>query len=282
MTAEVSPQSVQYDWNLEVSVEGNVAIVTIHRQSKKNSLTPELCDELTNIVQGLDADETVRVIALRGAGADFSAGADITRLTEVLFDRGGARRSDGGAGLDHLSRLDEALGACTKPTVALVQGICMGGGWQLALACDIVLCSDDARIAITPALLGLVYPQRGVERLVRLVGESRAKHLLFTGDRVTPADAERWGLVTVLYTAETFAHESNAYLHRLAERSQYAIQHTKRLIDIGVRQPQYSDDAWSSVWAEVETNPDLAEGRAAFAEGRRPQFVWPAASGMKQ
>nr|WP_254259250.1 enoyl-CoA hydratase/isomerase family protein [Leucobacter chinensis] len=265
------------DWAVHVDVDEGLGVVRIDRVAKRNSLTPELCDALTDAVRALDADPLVRVIALTGEGADFSAGADITRLDDVLFDERGASE-EAPAGLDHLSRLDAAIGSCEKPTVALVKGVCMGGGWQLASACDIVICSDDARIAITPALLGLVYPRTGVERLVRLVGESRAKHLLFSADRVSPVDAERWGLVTLLVPSEAFEVEAYAYLERLVSRSAYAIRRTKALIDLGVRDAQAAEVAWRSEWAVVARNPDLAEGRAAFVEGRKPNFTWPEAA----
>lgn len=262
---------------IRVSVENWIGAIEIDRPAKRNAVTPELCDELATAVAGLDANPDVRVITLAGADGDFSAGADIAELPRVLFD-GSERDAAGRTGFDHLTAADVAFGVATKPTVALVQGVCMGGGWQLASACDIVLCSDDAKIAITPALIGIVYPRRGVDRLVRLVGASRAKHLLFSGTRVSPVDAERWGLVTTLLPAAQFAAESAGFVARIAANSPYSVHTTKRLIDAGTgaegRGGSTLDDEWAAVWAETPDNPDFAAGRTAFLSGQKPEFTW--------
>ncbi|GAA1322420.1 enoyl-CoA hydratase/isomerase family protein [Leucobacter albus] len=278
---------------IRLAVRDGIGTIEIDRPAKRNALTPELCDDLASAVRDLDRDPAVRVIALTGAGGNFSAGADIAELPRVLFDAPEAGPGSPGAPLgpasstsgadprpsfDHLTAADEAFGAAQKPTVALVRGICMGGGWQLASACDVVLCSDDARIAITPALLGIVYPRRGVARLVRMVGPDRAKYLLFSGARISPADAERWGLVTALLPAGDFDVATAEYLARVAANSQYSVQTSKRLIDAGTGAEGLGggdlDAAWREVWREMPANPDLASGRPAFLAGRSPEFSW--------
>ncbi|MBP6684050.1 MAG: enoyl-CoA hydratase/isomerase family protein [Leucobacter sp.] len=262
---------------IDVSVKAGIGAIEINRPAKRNALTPELCDEVADAVRGLDSDPDVRAITLTGAGGDFSAGADIADLPRVLFDSSGGNDA-GRSGFDHLTAADLALGVATKPTIALVQGICMGGGWQLASACDIVLCSDNAKIAITPALIGIVYPRRGVDRLVRLVGASRAKYLLYSGARVSPVDAERWGLVTALLPAAEFAAESARFVTQVAANSPYSVRTTKRLIDAGTgsegRGGSALDAAWGTVWAEMPANPDFAAGQAAFLTGQKPEFSW--------
>lgn len=262
---------------ISVSVHAGIGAIKIDRPTKRNALTPELCDELAVAVAKLDRNPDVRVITLTGADGDFSAGADISELPQVLFD-GADHDNEGRSGFDHLTAADLAFGVATKPTVALVQGICMGGGWQLASACDIVLCSDDAKIAITPALIGIVYPRRGVDRLVRRVGASRAKYLLYSGSRVSPVDAERWGLVTTLLPAAQFASESASFVARIAANSPYSVHTTKRLIDAGTgsegRGGTALDDEWAAVWSEMPYTPDFAAGRSAFLSGQKPVFAW--------
>lgn len=251
--------------------------IEIHRPEKRNALTPELCDDLSRAVRTLDRDPGVRVIALSGADRDFSAGADIAELSRVLFDDD-PRFAEVGTTYDHLTATDNAFTGAHKPTVALVQGICMGGGWQLASSCDVILCSDDARLAITPALLGIVYPRVGIARLVRMVGATRAKHLLFSGTRIQPADAERWGLVTELLPAASFHNDAEAFLRRIASNSQLSVQLTKQLIDAGTGRENTDtsalDSEWGEIWKEMPENPDLAAGRAAFLAGDTPEFVW--------
>lgn len=280
---------------IRTEVTDGIGAILIDREGKRNALTPELCDDLAAAVTMLDRDPEVTVITLAGAGGDFSAGADITELPRVLFDRSPAAGAGGGVGagagagggsgadaasdtFDHLTAADEAFGAASKPTVALVRGVCMGGGWQLASSCDLVLCSSDARIAITPALLGIVYPRRGIDRLVRTVGADRAKYLLFSGTRISPADAERWGLVTAVIDAESFEQQTASYLARVASNSQYSVHTSKRLIDAGTGPDALGetalDAAWASVWAGMPENADLLAGRPAFLAGRTPEFPW--------
>lgn len=266
---------------IRIEVRESIGAILIDREGKRNALTPELCDDLAAAVTRLDSDPEVKVITLAGAGRDFSAGADITELPRVLFDRSPIAGAGAGAAVDtfdHLTAADEAFGAASKPTVALVRGVCMGGGWQLASSCDLVLCSSDARIAITPALLGIVYPRRGIDRLVRTVGTDRAKYLLFGGTRISPADAERWGLVTAVIDAETFEQQTASYLARVASNSQYSVHTSKRLIDAGTGPDALGetalDAAWASAWAGMPENADLLAGRTAFLAGRAPEFPW--------
>lgn len=257
------------DGTIRTAVADGVGTVTIDRPARRNALSPRLCGELGDAMRALDANPAVAIIALRGAGDDFSAGADIGELPSVLFDG-----ADSGAGVDHLSAADAAIGAVGKPTVALVRGVCMGGGWQIAAACDLVLAADDARLAVTPALLGIIYPRRGVERLVRMVGVSRAKYILFTADRIAPVDAERWGLVTALVPADRFEEDTAALLQRIRRRSPYTVHTTKALIDAAVENPDGVDALWEREWAGLPASPDLAVGRPAFLAGERPEFVW--------
>ena len=252
-----------------VSISNSVGTIHIQRPAKKNALTKELCLSLAEQFRRLDRLPEVKVIALRGSGPDFCAGADIHEVETVLDDQAtGSHRTD------HLSLLDSVIGQVSKPTVALVQGVCMGGGWQLASSCDLVICSEDAHLALTPSKLGLLYPQRGLERLVEQVGAHRAKYLLFSSDRIAPWDAERWGLVTTVIPASDFEAWTTSFLERIAQRSQYTVHHSKRLIDAGAEQTDAHRRDWEETWAGMLENPDLVAGRAAFFAGEQPVFTW--------
>lgn len=257
---------------IRLSVEGGLGTIVIDNPAKRNALSRAMCLELIEAVGVLERTPAVKVIALTGVGQDFSAGVDISELREVLFDLGHPE-----APFDHLTAADIALSSASKPTFALVQGICMGGAWQLASACDVILASNDSRLAITPAKLGIVYPRRGVERLVRMIGPDRAKYLLFTGDEVPAEVAERWGLFTEVIPTAEYQRRTAEVLQTVAQRSQYAIHTMKALIDApapkAASTPTLSAD-WQRAWLESMHGQDFGIGQSAFLAGRQPQFTW--------
>lgn len=265
-----------------VSVADGIGRLILDRASHKNSLTKVMCLELSEAVARLDTDPDVAVITLEGADGNFCAGAGLDQFDQVLFD--GADDGSSTPGIDRLSEADAAIRAARKPTVALVEGICMGGGWQIAAAADVVLASTTARIAITPSKLGIVYPRAGLERLADRVGMDRAKYLLLTASEVAPAQAEQWGLVTVLFEAETFAEQAARIVSTIRSRSLFSNVSHKRLLDgyaERVSGVDTSEDArqayevdWSQTWEDFRTGADLAEGRRAFAAKERPAFPW--------
>ncbi|MGD6980656.1 MULTISPECIES: enoyl-CoA hydratase/isomerase family protein [Citricoccus] len=267
---------------ITVSVTDGIGRLILDRPSHKNSLTKAMCLELTEAVTRLDADPDVAVITLQGADGNFCAGAGLDQFDQVLFD--GADDGSAGPGTDRLSEADAAIRATRKPTVALVEGICMGGGWQIAAAADVVVASTTARIAVTPSKLGIVYPRAGLERLADRVGMDRAKYLLLTASEVTPTQAEQWGLVTVLFEAETFAAQAAGVVSTIRSRSLFSNVSHKRLLDGYAERGSgvdISEDArhayeadWTRTWEDFRTGPDLAEGRRAFAAKERPAFPW--------
>jgi methylglutaconyl-CoA hydratase len=254
------------DGRVDVAVDNGVATVVLDHSRRRNSLTRSMCCELVDVMRRLDADAEVKVVALRGAGDDFSAGAALDDLDSVLFDT-----SDGAGPVDRLSLADAAIQAVRKPTVALVRGVCMGGAWQIAAACDLLVAADDVRLAITPAKLGILYPRAGLERLADRVGVDRAKWLLFSAEEIEPQKAQAWGLVTDLLPAGEFEARAEELLRTIASRSQYSTVTMKRLM--GARGAA-ADTAWTEEWAAFPGNEDLAAGRKAFMAKRAPAFGW--------
>lgn len=250
-----------------VQRSAGIATVSMRNAGRRNALNQAMCQQLEQVMVELDQDPEVLVIALCGYGADFSAGAALNDLDAVLFAPDGR-----GGTIDHLSRADAAIRATRKPTVALVRGICMGGGWQIAAACDLLLAADDCRIAITPSKLGILYPRAGLERLVARVGAHRAKFLLYTAAELSPQKAVEWGLVTELYSAGSFDEEVARVLQSLCQRSQYSSTTMGALID-AVPSADL-DRQWELAWKEFQHHEDLAVGRAAFLAGRVPVFSW--------
>lgn len=255
---------------LSVERSGVVATLVIENLGKRNALSAELWQQFDPLLAELAADASVKVLIVRGAGDDFSAGADIRDLERILHAPTG---QDGG----YISAGENALARFPKPTIAAIDGFCVGGGWQLAAACDIRIASSRATFGVTPSRIGIVYPLSGIERLVSIAGPGVAKYLLFSGDLVSAATAERWGMVTSVVEAAELWSEATALAERLVTRSQLSIHAMKQIVDAIA---SGEDVASTNLrWlAEVATSDDPAIGAAAFARKQRPDFTWAPAS----
>ncbi|MFC5910828.1 enoyl-CoA hydratase/isomerase family protein [Streptacidiphilus monticola] len=233
-----------------------VAELVIDRPERRNALTGAMWAELPKLLAELAGH--ARVLVVRGQGGHFSAGADIEELREVYAD------PDAAAEYHSVNvRAEEALAAFPRPTLAVVQGACVGGGCQLAAACDLRIAAPDARFGVTPARMGIVYPASSTLRLSRLLGPARAKYLLFSGELVTAAQALAFGLVEEVTPG---APERGRELARtLARRSGQTQGAAKAVIDGGA-------DAVGPWLALAREAPHAREGLAAFLERREPEF----------
>ena len=263
-TVAAAPGRITFD------VEGEVARIIIDNPRQRNAVTRDMCVDLARAVQLADADPRVKIITLRGAGENFSAGAAINELDRVLFDKDGE-----GNVIDRLSVADAALQSASKPTIALVQGICMGGGWQLASACDISVASDLVKLAVTPSKLGIVYPRSGIERLVQRLGADKAKFVLFSADLIPASQAAMWGLLTETVPEAEFEDYSQSLVQRIASRSQYSVQTMKSLIDsMTATTDEVTEALWENEWARLPESEDFRIGQSAFLAGQQPHFTW--------
>ncbi|RFU40592.1 enoyl-CoA hydratase/isomerase family protein [Actinomadura logoneensis] len=248
---------------LRGDVADGVGTITIDRPAKRNAMSAAMWRELPELLDGMAGDPSVRAVVLTGAGGDFCAGADIAELADI-------NRPDRG----HLSTLaEEALAAFPKPTVAAIEGFCVGGGCQLAAACDLRFAAEDARFGITPAKLGIVYPLSATARLVRLVGPSAAKYLLFSADLVDAGHALRIGLLDETVPAGTVHERVAGFAATLATRSLLTQCATKDIVD-ALAADRPAEEIARTWLDEVAAGGDVAEGVAAFLERRPPRFTW--------
>ncbi|MDR6639062.1 enoyl-CoA hydratase/isomerase family protein [Paenarthrobacter nitroguajacolicus] len=255
---------------LSVSVAGGVATVEISNLAQRNALTKAMCLEFQELMPQLDSDPDVSVVVLRGAGDTFCAGASISELSSVLTDP-----QPNGPTVDHLSRADSAIASVSKPTLALVDGACMGGGWQIAAACDFVIANERAVIGLTPAKIGIIYPRPGLERLVRLVGHANAKYILLTGQTFSATEAKALGLVADVVPSESFEEKCAALINTLRSRSRFSMHAMKRLVDCeGATGKSVVDQEWADAWAAMPASPDMEIGINAFLNRQLPQFQW--------
>jgi len=252
---------------LRVEVVGQVATLTIDHAGRRNALTGAMWDSFAPLLAELAADREVGVLVVRGVGDDFSAGADIRDLDQILRD---PDAGDGG----HVTAGESALAAFPKPTIAAIDGYCVGGGWEIAGACDIRLASERSTFGVTPARLGILYPLTGVTRLVQLAGPAVAKHLILSGELVDAETAARWGMVSRILPTAGFWPGIAAFVDTLVSRSRLTQQASKELIDlIAAGDPALADRA--AFWdAQVAASDEARIGAAAFLAREAPAFTW--------
>jgi enoyl-CoA hydratase/carnithine racemase len=251
-----------------VTREDAIATITIDRPGKQNAISYAMWLALGRLMPALAADDEVAVVVLRGVeGGPFSAGADIAEFTTLRRDAAGARRYG-----EAVAAGEQALVAFPKPTIALVQGYCIGGGTQLALACDLRVCDASARFGITPAKLGIVYALPSTARLVETVGPAWARWILFTADLLDAPTALRIGLVH-----ETVAGDVVARAYELAttiaSRARISLTGSKVLVERAAQGERVEDDAVRALYEESYRSAEYAEGVTAFLDKRAPDFA---------
>ncbi|MFH8404185.1 enoyl-CoA hydratase/isomerase family protein [Streptomyces sp. NPDC018019] len=241
-------------------VSDGTATVVLSHPAKRNAMTTGMWRGLPPLLARLAADPAVRVLVLTGAGGTFCAGADI-----------GSLRGSAGAEKGLATAAEEALAAFPKPTLAAIRGYCVGGGCQLAAACDLRFAEEGAQFGVTPAKLGIVYPASSTRRLVRLVGPSAAKYLLFSGELIDCARALRTGLLDEVLPEGELDKRVARFTAVLASRSQLTQAAAKEFAD------GPGDAERVAHWEEqARGSGDTAEGVAAFLERREPRFTWSA------
>ncbi|MCN0180624.1 enoyl-CoA hydratase/isomerase family protein [Salinispora arenicola] len=247
------------DAELLVEVAGPVATVVIRNPTRRNAMTPAMWRRLPGLLDQLGADPAVRAVVLTGADGTFCAGADLGDLDDLL-DAGDASVA---------VKAEERLAAFAKPTVAAIRGACVGGGCQLAVACDLRIAADDARFGVPPARLGLVYPAPTTRRLARLVGPSTVKHLLFTAELIDAGRALRVGLVDEVLPAAGLDARVGEVTAAVTARSRLSVTAAKEIVD------GRADDDRIAWWhGQVRASGEAREGVAAANERRPPCFPW--------
>lgn len=247
---------------------GEIAELTIDRPEKRNAMSFEMWSQLPGLCAEVDADDAVKVLVVRGEGPHFCAGADIGEF--------GTRRATPGAAEAYGEQVDAATRALTemrKPSVAMIRGYCIGGGCELAMACDLRFADRTAEFAITPAKLGIVFNFGSTRRLVTLVGPSFARYLLFSGERVPVEHALRVGLVDRIEDPDGLAGATDAFASTICSRSQVSVQGSKAIIaEIVAGVDEAGEDARRLTFDAVNS-ADYREGVEAFLQKRPPRFT---------
>ncbi|PZN99970.1 MAG: enoyl-CoA hydratase [Alphaproteobacteria bacterium] len=252
---------------LKVTFEADAATLWLNRPEKKNALTLAMWSALPGLLAGIAAEHRAKVLIVRGAGGTFAAGADIGEFETVYATPDSTR-----AYFDRVGEAMEALASFDKPTVAMIEGACVGGGLGLALACDLRIASTEARLALTPGKLGLVYSLPDTRRLVQAVGLSRAKDILFTGRLIAADEALAIGLVDALHAPGALEAAVADKTAQIAAASQWTARWAKAIVGL-IANGETTDTDESARWLiEAVEGEDFREGRDAFLDKRKPVF----------
>lgn len=249
-------------------ISGGVAAVTISAPPM-NALTAAMRAELAERLLTFERDDAVRAIVLRGDGPKaFCAGFDVNEITASL---GSAERTLAQFQADAV--LFDRLARCAKPTLAVVEGVALGGGLELAVCCDFIIAGDRARFGLPEIKLGAIPAAGGTARVTRQIGPVRARQLILLGDPVDAATALDWGLIARVVPQDALAQEIATFAHRLATAPARAMQYAKRAIAAAQDADEQTALALSrDLAAQLSTTTDLAEGVRSFLERRSPQF----------
>jgi 2-(1,2-epoxy-1,2-dihydrophenyl)acetyl-CoA isomerase len=266
------------DDDLLYSVERGVARVTLNRPDAANSITPDQRDRIIDLFEAASSDLNVRVVVLTANGKHFCTGADlrVSRIADAPRPEGAPDRTMGDVGRNikrGAQRLVASVMDCEKPVIAAVNGTAAGLGAHLALACDLVVVADTAKFIEVFVRRGITPDGGGAYMLPRLIGLAKAKELVFFGDDLSAAEAERIGLVNRCVPADELAATVTAWAERLAIAPTKAVSLSKWLLNRSPdsdRRAAFEDEAWAQELAS--RTDDFQEGVQAFIERRDVQF----------
>ena len=253
---------------LTVTRDGAVAVLTIDRPEKRNAMTAGMWAALPGLLATVADDPAVRVLVVTGAGASFCAGADISELlggTDPVDPMADLRR--------HNLAAQAALRDFPKPSVAMIRGHCIGGGVEIATACDLRFTDPTGIFGVTPAKVGVVYTPASTRTLLDLVGPATTKYLLLSGELIDADAALRTGLVDRLVASDQLEAEVLGFAAVLASRSALTQRSTKEVV-AALTSGRDAEPLADARYRETISSGELAEGVTAFAERRAPRFGW--------
>lgn len=254
---------------------GNICVVTLNRPQALNAIDSRLAGELVDVFERIDNDDELRAVVITGAGdRAFSVGMDVKELVDAAEGI-----DDRQALMDIRRRLWsnnpwERLASLSKPTIAAIRGFALGGGLELALACDIRLASDDAQFGFPEVRLGIIPARGGTQRLPRIIGRGKAMEMILTGDTIDAIEAYRTELISKIVPVEKLLTAASEIASKLANNAPIAIRFAREAVakgldmtlDQGLRME-------TDLYILLQTTEDRSEGIRSFAGKRQPKFT---------
>ena len=246
--------------------EPPIGWIYLNRPDKLNAINQQLIKELRESFDNFLIDQEVKVIVVTGNGKAFSAGADISQFKEL---NGYTAWQFAKSGRELMDYIENSF----KPTIAMINGYALGGGLELALACDIRIAAEEAQLGLPEINLGIYPGFGGTQRLLRLIGKGKALEMMLTGDRIPAKEAERFGLVNKVVPLKDLEQETRNFALKLAEKPPISISLIKLLVNQGIDIPELAGLNMESLgWGVVFSTEDQKEGVNAFLEKRKAQF----------
>jgi enoyl-CoA hydratase len=249
-------------------ITGPVAAIEISNPKKYNALALSMWLELAQQIRDIGANESIRAVVVRGEGAQaFAAGGDLSQMATAQAHAESMMKLNAAA--------EEALKAvetCPKPTIARIHGVCMGGGLGIAAACDLRICSNDARFRMPAGQLGLGYPYDGVKRYLALIGPQNTFDIFNTGRTFGAEEARSMGFVSRIAPAEDLAGVVDGIASAIARQAPLTLRALKLSVLSCIAGNDAPDAATRQAIAACSASADFAEGLTAFAEKRAPSF----------
>ena len=252
--------------NITVEKKNQIGIVTVNRPKELNSMNSETREELASAFEELDLDENINVSILTGSpGKAFIAGADIKEFSKMKIKDRKTMKEDW--------RVTDVISDSSKPIIAMINGFCLGGGLEIAMACDLRTASNISKLGQPEINIGIIPGAGGTQRLTRLVGEGRSMELILTGNMISAAKAESWGLVNLVTDEDTLEEKTMEIATLIAEKSPFAVERAKKSVKLasnttmkkGLKKEQ-------ELFVECFKSNDGKEGITAFIEKRKPEF----------
>lgn len=253
---------------LQVETEGPAAIVRLHRPEKLNAISFQMMDELEAALAAIDGNDAVRAIVLTGGDECFSTGVDLNAMRDV---------GTSSQFMDYMNRwrrLNEAIENHTKPVIAAIEGYCLTGGFELALACDLRVGAHGSQYGITSARIGTVPGAGGTQRLPRIVGIANALDILFSADFIDAGRAREMGILNRLVDKGASLAKAREMVATYATRAPLSLRYAKRAVYAGLQMPLADAIKFEAfVVSTIYQTEDKQEGVRSFLEKRPPRFT---------
>lgn len=251
-----------------IEKQGAIATMFLNRPEKRNALNLNMWKLIPIRLKELEEDKEVKVLIIRGRDdTAFAAGADIGEFQTLRMNPENARDYD-----YHVEEAETSLNQFSKPIIAMIQNFCIGGGCEIALACDLRFTSENGIFGITPSKLGLIYGVSATKNLVDTVGPSKAKDILFSGRFLNATEAYHIGLVDQVFPDDDIIEKTYEYARLVANRAQKTVKGSKKVVRYLLEDSSIQlNDIYSMMNDAIQSN-DYKEGISAFLEKRKPNF----------